>query len=100
MTVDDRIDELEEFYDENRNELSFYGADEDPETLLEYQQMVKEVVSEIAEEYGVEAPGKYAGKAREMLAGRVKEELDAPMGSPGEGHQEPDFDTARALLGE
>lgn len=98
--VVDRIDELEEFYDENRNELSFYGADENPETLMEYQEMVREVVSEIAEEYGLDSPEKYSGKAGEMLAGRVKEELDAPMGNPGEGHEEPDFNTARSLLGE
>lgn len=100
MSVYDRIDELEEFYDENRNELSFYGADKDPETLLEYQNMVKEVVREVAEEYSGDVPEEYAGKAREMLAGRVKKELDAPMGSPGEGHQSPNFEKSRELLGE
>lgn len=97
--VNDRIDELEEFYDENRNDLTWYGADENPDKLLEYKDRMKEVVEEISEEYGVET-GDYAGRAGEMLASRVQEELEVPMGNPGDGNKSPNFDKARALLGE
>lgn len=93
------IDELQQFYDENRSELSWYGADEDPEALIEYSNRVDNVVDKIEEEYSTNG-NSYAGKAGPMLASRVREELEVPMGSPGEGHQDPNFDKARSLLGE
>lgn len=95
----DFIDELEEFYDEKRSELSWYGADEDPDASIEYSKKVDEVVEKIEEEYGTDQ-GEYAGKVGTMVADRVREELEAPMGGPGEGHQDPNFDKARSLLGE
>lgn len=97
--VFDVIDELQQFYDDNRSELSWYGADDDPDTVIEYSNRVDDLVDKIEEEYGTNEEG-YAGKVGPMLASRVREELEVPMGSPGEGHQDPNFDKARSLLGE
>ena len=99
MVVDVGLDELEEFYDRNRSHMSWYGSDENPEKLLKYRKQVEEIVQAISENYGVES-GDYAGRCGEMLASRVREELEVPLGSPSEGHETPNFDRANSLLGE
>ena len=106
--VNDRIDELEEVYDENRNKLTYEGADRNPEPAIEYDGKVKNFVSDLSEtvqerieeNYSAEVAQQYAEKAGEMLAERVEEELRTPFGNPGEGSKSPNFDKARRLLGE
>lgn len=108
ITTYESIDELQEFYDENRNHLTYEGADRNPEKSIEYKRKVedfmsnlKETVQEkIEEDYSAELAQQYAEKAGEMLAERVGEELENPLSRPGEGGKSPDFEKARKLLGE
>ena len=108
MVGEYRVDELEEFYNQNRKDLTFEGADRNPDTAIEYNNEVKDFLEELSnsvqqkirENYSTETAKQYAEKAGEMLAERVGEELKNPYGRPGDGGDSPNFDTARRLLGE
>ena len=105
---DNGINELEEFYNENGRDMTYFGADENPEKFIEYEGRVSDFVSELSDtvqeriedNYAAEVAHEYAEKAGEMLAERVEEELRTPFGNPGEGSKSPNFDKARRLLGE
>lgn len=84
MELTGKVEELEEFYNENRRDMSFYHADEDPSTLLEYRNMVQTLVNNVESEYD------------EEVGETLKAELTPGFESQGE--EGPNFESAHQTL--